>query len=169
MDHVATLVEHEHVQRALRDMYMSELHDSIDWKIKWQRIANGTMAFSKFAVGLAAICDFVAGFYGLKEFTFAAGCISTFSLVLIGYSSSAHTQARRSDFKLRKILATVKFDLPETPIILPERMEMAIESPTPSFGGSARREGSEDPPGIPHFDQEREPLQIRAVTPSTHV
>lgn len=103
----------EVVKPRLRQMYIAEMESNITWKLRWRSISSACLAASKVLVGAATVCDFVAGSYQNADFTFAAGCVNTLGLVLIGFSSWARAESKKRNAELTRLLSS--FDIPLPP------------------------------------------------------
>ena len=85
-----------------------EVESTIQWKLRWKRIGNWCNGFAKITAGMSIICYFVAGFYEMREFIFAAGCTNAVGLVLMSYSNYCFSQAKEKNQELEYLVSKEK-------------------------------------------------------------
>lgn len=93
------------LDRALADLYRTELEESIIWRTRWKRIGNACISTSKFVVSTAILFDFLAGVTGRIELNVAAGAVNTMALSMLAYSSFAFSQSKSRDRALLALTA----------------------------------------------------------------
>lgn len=76
----------------LAKLQLYEVESAVRWKIRWKRSGNWCSNLAKVATSMSIVCDFVAGFYDIKAFIFAAGCTNVLAVVLVSFSQYCFNQ-----------------------------------------------------------------------------
>jgi hypothetical protein len=156
MPRIVDIVDQDVVEGQLREMFEKDLLHVIFWKRRWNFLGNFFLITGKVCVGAAIVFDFVAGFYNLREYSFAAGVTNTVGLVSMGYSSFAKTESRRRHNDLASILKKLNFDVPAVRIMETlgsqvqelaqvRTINISSRSPSPSISLTSIQETSHTP------------------------
>lgn len=145
---VATeVVDTEFFYTTLQKMLNKDLTDVVEWRRWWRRVGNACFGTAKGAVGGSIIFEFVASFYRLPNFHFAAGCASTVGLVLMSFGAYAFAQVKE---KNKELVGLVQ-NLPLT---------TTTTTTTPQPQPQQDNDGDEKKHQTPEAEQEATPLNV---------
>lgn len=144
---IKDIVDDTNVKKQLKIMLENELTSTIKWKRTWKVLSNGFLTTAKVGVGVALLCDFIAGFYAIPSFSFVSGCSNTLVLIFMGYSAYANGRRKKCKKNLNGFLKTLNIHL-WTREELPDELKMPLPHPS----------SPQDPPqGAKRSRQHRKP------------
>ena len=114
------------IEEKVKFMFEEDMKDSIKWKRRWKKIGNACLAISKGSLGFALICDFVAGFYDNREFSFASGCANALGLALMSYGAYAFSESAKRAKGINVLVKRLDLKIPEIVIDIPIERETYI-------------------------------------------
>ena len=94
--------------------YIVEIEEHILSRSKWKCVSITFETISKVLLGLSTVLSFASGVYTSTTISFAAGTVSTLSLVSLQFSNFSKRESKRSSEELNVLLKKLDVDtLPE--------------------------------------------------------
>lgn len=102
--------------------YVEEISGFIDGRKMWRKIGLFCETASKVLMGAGSVLSFASGVYQNTNFSFAAGTVSTLSVVFLQFSNFCHRETKKSTEKLNKLLENLKLDtIPEVDLLTKDK------------------------------------------------
>jgi hypothetical protein len=96
--------------------YVHEITSFINGRNDWRRVGIMFETASKVFLGIGSVLSFASGVYVNTSLSFAAGSVSTISLVLMQFSTYSFKESKRATEHLNIMLKNLELDvLPELP------------------------------------------------------
>jgi hypothetical protein len=96
--------------------YVHEISSFINGRNDWRRVGVMFETASKVCLGIGSVLSFASGVYVNTTLSFAAGSVSTISLVFMQFSTYSFKESKRATEHLNIMLKNLELDvLPELP------------------------------------------------------
>lgn len=105
----------QHITNSLiQPNYINEISTFIDGRTKWRSTAMAFETISKLLIGAGSVLSFAAGVYQSTNISFAAGTVSTISVLCLQFSTFCKKESKKSTDNLNMILKKLNLEtLPE--------------------------------------------------------
>lgn len=94
----------------IEETYYKDLKYNIRSKSRWKVLSDLCETISHLLIGIATILAFAAGFFKNEYLSFVSGCIGTFSMVFMQFSSYALRESRERTSQVNIILQKLGID-----------------------------------------------------------
>lgn len=103
------------IKQLIQPNYKNEIETFILGRKNWRTTGLVFETASKICIGVGTVLSFSSGVFGSTTLSFAAGTVSTLSLVCMQFSSFCYHESKKSTEDLNLLLTKLKIDsIPDT-------------------------------------------------------